>query len=52
MSTRLHAELFPGGILIEREDYERTATEVSSLNSRILYQAVFQTPEYKRPVTS
>ena len=38
-------ELFPGGLLIEREDYERTATEVRDRAS-VLYQAVFQTPDY------
>ena len=41
----LARELFPGGVLLEREDYERTATEVSA-RAPVLYQAVFQTPDY------
>lgn len=37
--------LFPNGVLIEREDYAGTATQVTA-RAPVLYQAVFQTPDY------
>jgi hypothetical protein len=41
----LARELFPGGTLIEREDYAKSAEHIRR-RAPVLYQAVFETPEY------